>query len=217
MWFDELLIELIENKDKEKAVQMSAYMRNKFPFLGIQTPKRKQITKKYLKKLKDTTPDWFFVNTCWAKSEREFQYVAVEYLARLKENLIFEDVDKLKILIETKSWWDTVDGLDRVVGAIASRDNCVNNILLKWSLDDNFWLRRVAIDHQLDRKQKTNTELLEKIIVNNLNQKEFFINKAIGWSLREYSKTNPDWVRNFIEHHKEKMVSLSIKEASKYI
>ena len=67
------------------------------------------------------------------------------------------------------------------------------------------------------RKEKTNTELLSEIIENNLNGTEFFINKAIGWALRDYSKTNPDWVTDFIEKNKDKMSKLSIKEASKYI
>jgi 3-methyladenine DNA glycosylase AlkD len=89
--------------------------------------------------------------------------------------------------------------------------------LLEWSTDTNFWLRRIAIDHQLSRKEKTNTALLEQIIINNFGQTEFFINKAIGWSLREYSKTNPKWVQNFLALHKDKMAKLSLKEASKYV
>ncbi|WP_079014640.1 DNA alkylation repair protein, partial [Streptococcus pneumoniae] len=88
---------------------------------------------------------------------------------------------------------------------------------IKWSLSDNIWLRRVAIDHQLLRKEKTNTQLMEKILLHNLNQTEFFINKAIGWTLRDYSKTNPTWVTCFIEKNKERMAELSIKEASKYL
>jgi 3-methyladenine DNA glycosylase AlkD len=78
-------------------------------------------------------------------------------------------------------------------------------------------LRRIAIDHQLGRKDKTDAALLAQIIENNLGQAEFFINKAIGWSLREYSKTNPDWVRAFIDEHRADMAGLSIREASKYI
>ena len=89
--------------------------------------------------------------------------------------------------------------------------------MLDWSTDDNFWLRRVAIDHQLLRKEKTKTDLLEKILVNNLHQTEFFINKAMGWSLRDYSKTNPDWVRDFIARNREGLSNLTIREASKYI
>ena len=89
--------------------------------------------------------------------------------------------------------------------------------MLQWSTDEDFWIRRIAIDHQLLRKEKTNTQLLEQIIINNLGSSEFFINKAIGWSLRDYSKTNPDWVRDFINRYKERMDKLSVREASKYI
>ena len=117
----------------------------------------------------------------------------------------------------TKSWWDTVDILDRVVGSLVYDKPELEKIILQWSLSDNIWLRRVAIDHQLLRKEKTDVHLMEKILFNNLDQTEFFINKAIGWALRDYSKTNPDWVASFIEKHKERMAELSIKEASKYL
>ena len=93
----------------------------------------------------------------------------------------------------------------------------LEEIILKWRLSDNIWLRRVAIDHQLLRKENTNVQLLEKILLHNLNQTEFFINKAIGWALRDYSKMNPAWVACFIEKNKERMADLSIKEASKYL
>jgi len=89
--------------------------------------------------------------------------------------------------------------------------------MLKWSKDEDFWIRRIAITHQISRKEKTNVELLEEILVNNFGSSEFFINKAIGWSLREYSKTNTDWVRNFIKIHENEMDKLSIREASKYL
>ena len=89
--------------------------------------------------------------------------------------------------------------------------------MLEWSKDEDLWVRRIAIDHQLCRKEKTNTELLERIIVNNFGSDEFFINKAIGWALRDYSKTNPEWVKDFVNKYNTKMHSLSIKEASKYI
>jgi 3-methyladenine DNA glycosylase AlkD len=110
-----------------------------------------------------------------------------------------------------------VDGLDVIVGDIALRHPEVNDTLLSWSVDENFWLRRLAIDHQLTRREKTGTRLLERILVNNFGQSEFFINKAIGWALREYSKTNPAWVRDFVDRHKDAMTPLSIKESRKYI
>lgn len=110
-----------------------------------------------------------------------------------------------------------IDCFDSVIGEIGLRDSRVDELMLVWSKEEDFWLRRIAIDHQLNRKEKTNKELLEKIIVNNLGSSEFFINKAIGWSLREYSKTNPAWVKNFINRYKDKLDKLSIREASKYI
>jgi DNA alkylation repair enzyme len=135
----------------------------------------------------------------------------------VKELLTDKDIPRLKKLVLTKSWWDTIDYLDMIIGGIALKYPEINNVLLEWSVDENIWLRRIAIDHQLLRKEKTNIELLKKIIENNFEQTDFFINKAIGWALRDYSKTNPEWVRNFIEKNKEKMAKLSIREASKYI
>lgn len=141
----------------------------------------------------------------------------MDYLVTMQKYLTYDDVSKIFKYIKSKQWWDTIDGLDRIVGNIAFKDERINDLMLKWSKDEDFWVRRIAIDHQLCRKEKTNTELLEKIIVNNFGSNEFFINKAIGWSLRDYSKTNPKWVKEFVEKYKDKMDKLSIKEASKYI
>ncbi len=135
----------------------------------------------------------------------------------MQSYLTKDDLPELERLVVTKSWWDTVDILDRVVGSLVANHPELEEVLLKWSLSDNIWLRRVAIDHQLLRKEKTNVQLMEKILLNNLDQTEFFINKAIGWALRDYSKINPEWVASFIEKNKERMAELSIKEASKYL
>ena len=89
--------------------------------------------------------------------------------------------------------------------------------MLVWSQDDNFWIRRLAIDHQLGFKLETDADLLAQIIQNNLGSDEFFINKAIGWSLREYSKVAPDWVRDFIEASGDELNSLSIREGLKVL
>ena len=128
-----------------------------------------------------------------------------------------EDIPKIKEYITKKEWWDTIDCFDAIIGEIGLRDHHVDDFMLEWSMDEDFWLRRIAIDHQLSRKEQTKEDLLEQIIVNNLGSREFFINKAIGWSLREYSKTNPTWVKEFIDKYKDKLDKLSIREASKYI
>ena len=143
--------------------------------------------------------------------------MAANYLKAMQSYLKDSDFPKLEQLVVTKSWWDTVDILDRIVGSLVYDKPEMEKLILQWSLSDNIWLRRVAIDHQLLRKEKTNVQLMEKVLLNNLDQTEFFINKAIGWALRDYSKTNPEWVASFIEKNKERMAELSIKEASKYL
>ncbi|MDR0528756.1 MAG: DNA alkylation repair protein [Zoogloeaceae bacterium] len=203
--------------DPEKAAPMRAYMRGQFPFLGIPAPERRRISRGFLKALDRESIDWAFVSECWRQSEREFQYLAKDYLAERAAVLTPLAMERLQELIVTKPWWDTVDGLDVIAGAIALRNPDVNDVFLAWSVDDDFWLRRAAIGHQRARRAKTDTRLLERILMNNFGQTEFFINKAIGWALREYGKTNPDWVRDFLERHKSKMASLSLREASKYI
>lgn len=203
--------------DPEKAARMKAYMRDQFPFLGIPTPERRKLSRDFLKEASQHDLDWNFVAKCWKQPEREFQYLALDYLIKVKAMASFDDIPKLRELAVKKSWWDTIDNIDDIVGDIALRYPETNETLLAWSVDDNFWLRRIAIDHQLGRKEKTDTVLLERILVNNLGQTEFFVNKAIGWCLREYSKTNPRWVRSFIKRHRGEMAALSIKEGSKYI
>ena len=218
MDFNKLYEEMIQHKNEEQAQKMSKYMLNKFEYIGIKTPERRKIFKNFFKEYKNEEKiDWEFVNKCWENKYREFQYIAADYLKNMKDKLTIDDIPKFKQLILEKSWWDTIDNLDMTIGALALKDSNVNKILMEWSLDENIWLRRIAIDHQLLRKEKTNTELLEKILKNNLGQAEFFINKSIGWALRDYSKTNPEWVKNFIEKNRENMAKLSIKEASKYL
>lgn len=212
-----LLQRFTQAENLENATQMARYMRNQFSFLGIRAPERKRIFREYMKEHNPTAIDWNFINQCWQEDAREYQYFAVDYLIKLKKHLTPAEIPMIKQLIETKSWWDTVDGLDELLGFLAYQQPGVEACMLEWSRDSNFWVRRVAINHQLLRKEKTNTALLEQIIGNNLEQSEFFINKAIGWSLRDYSKTNPDWVRQFIEKHHAQMASLSIREASKYL
>lgn len=204
--------------NEENAKPMAAYMRNQFKFYGIKTIERQSVYKEVIKRDKKAgIIDWALLNLCFDDEYREFQYFVMDYLKALKRYLTFDDIPRLYRYIKNKQWWDTIDGLDRIIGNIAFTDERVNALMLKWSTDKDFWIRRVAIDHQIGRKEKTNEVLLEAILVNNFGGKEFFINKAIGWSLREYSKTNPSWVNSFIEKYRSRMSALSIREASKYI
>ena len=214
----DLITDLEENRNELLAESMSKYMQDKFRFLGVRGATRTEIYKKYFPDARKTkTVDWDFVESCWNKEEREFQYVVVYYLKAMQKFLKREDISKLKYLIVTKSWWDTVDLLAKVIGSLVIRIEGYDKIMLEWSKDSNIWLKRVAILYQLSLKDKVDEIILDKILVNNLGDNEFFINKAIGWALRDYSKFNPEWVREFIKKNKDNMANLSIREASKYI
>ena len=214
----DLITDLEENRNELLAESMSKYMQDKFRFLGVRGATRTEIYKKYFPDARKTkTIDWDFVENCWNKEEREFQYVVVYYLKAMQKFLKREDISRLKYLIVTKSWWDTVDLLAKVIGSLVIRIEGYDQIMLEWSKDSNIWLKRVAILYQLSLKEKVDKQILERILVDNLGDNEFFINKAIGWALRNYSKYNPEWVREFIKKNKDNMASLSIREASKYI
>lgn len=218
MWYEGLFEQLEALRDPDRAVPMSAYMRNLYPFLGVPAAPRKAAYRSYFQKArKEKIVDFDFTALCFTMPEREFHYAAVDYLLAVQQHLEPEHLPEIKRFIITKSWWDTVDGLDGVVGHVVSRYPHLKETILEWSIADNIWLRRVAIDHQLGFKERTDTFLLAAILENNLQQSEFFINKAIGWSLRDYSKTNPQWVAAFITEHQEQMAPLSIKEGSKYL
>lgn len=205
------------NRDFDAAVPMAKYMRNKFYFLGIKKPKREALSKEFLKKKKkDKEVDWKFIHTCFDLPDREFQYLGIDYMVVVKDLFIPEDMDKVQKIITTKSWWDSVDAINKVVGHIAMKypeikDNTISN----WIESDNIWLKRVSIIFQLRYKENTDTEFLSKAILHNAKTDEFFINKAIGWALREYSKTNKEWVKKFIETNE--LSKLSVREGSKYI
>lgn len=201
--------------DAQKAEKMAAYMKNHFQFLGIPAPERRAVQKTFLGKEPKHSVDWDFVAKCWESPYRELQYVAMDYLR--KKSLKDTDIPTLKSLVITKSWWDSVDNLAPIIGKIVMENPYLNELMREWSVEENFWLRRVTIIHQLLRKDKVNTELLSEIIINNFGSKEFFINKAIGWALRDYAKTNPQWVKVFLAEHQHKMANLSIREAQKYL
>lgn len=207
-----------KNGNEENSRAMEKYMRNQFKFYGIKTKDRRELYKDLIKSEKKSKKvDWKFLYKCYEDDYREINYFSLDYLQAMEKFLCFEDLDKLMPFVKTKQWWDSIDVIDKVIGNIGLKDSRVDDLMLKWSTDKDFWVRRIAINHQRGRKEKTNTELLEKILVNNFGSDEFFINKAIGWSLREYSKENPEWVREFYKKYSEKMHKLSIKEGSKYI
>ena len=218
MFYQELKANFEEKANPEQAQQLAGYMRNQFKFYGLHTPERRKIYHDFLlREKKKNKIDWNLLNRAWEDQYREMQYFVCDYLIAMKKYLTYNDIDRIERFVRTKQWWDTVDSLIKPIGDFGLRDARINELMLEWSTDSDFWVRRVAIEHQLLRKKKMNTDLLAQIIENNLNSQEFFINKAIGWALRDYSKTNSEWVRQFIAENYDRMAKLSITEGSKYL
>lgn len=229
-----IIEEFRQYKNEENAEKQAAYLRHQFEFIGLKTPERRLLAKDFLKEKKgDKQIDWELVFEFWNLPEREFQYLALDYLHQMKKWLIFDDMEKIKKLTVSKSWWDTVDALDELVGQLllTGRKQATENdstayeqvktLVKEWAQAENFWLRRIAIDCQLSFKNQTDLELLsyniEKNLLGSSFADEFFITKAIGWALRDLAKTNSAWVIKFIEEHENKMAKLSIREASKHL
>ena len=203
-------------KYEAKAEKMAAYMKNKFAYLGIPRPQRDALQSGFIKEARKKDVDWELVIKLWDMPEREFQYLAMDYIDSVKKKLKEEDLMKIKELIGNKSWWDTVDFLAAViVGDLCGRYPGLKLEMLLYADSSDIWLKRTAILFQLKYKDNTDTELLEKILDKCCGTKEFFLNKAIGWALREYSKTDAEWVRRYIQSRE--LHSLSIREGSKYI
>lgn len=204
-------------RNQEKAEKMAAYMKNKFPFLGLQKPEREALSHTFLKEKKqEPNIDWAFVWQSYTMPEREFHYLALTYLLLVKDRLTADDLPELQKLIVSNAWWDSVDTIDALVGEIYLKYPAdTEKTIRQWLESDSIWLKRISINFQLRFKEKTNTALLKEAILKNTGTGEFFVDKAIGWSLREYSKVNPDWVRQFLAENE--LSALSKKEAGKYL
>ncbi|MHB8073786.1 DNA alkylation repair protein [Desulfosporosinus fructosivorans] len=215
---NQLIKSFYDHRNQDQGTKMSAYMKDHFQYLGMQKPLRSELQKEFFKQAKKQKMiDWDFIFMLWDLPEREFQYLALDYILALKNNLLKADIDRIKLLIINKSWWDSVDVLaSNITGILcAKHQEIVQSHILSWAESDNIWLARVSILFQLKYKENTDAELLKFIITRNSNSKEFFINKAIGWALREYSKTDKEWVKSFLVCNT--LNTLSVREASKYL
>ncbi|WP_152655462.1 DNA alkylation repair protein [Oceanobacillus sp. CFH 90083] len=208
---------LIENEDTEDAVKMKKYMRNQFAFLGIRAPERKVLVKSLLEKHGNPPEEHFqeIMYELWKLPEREYQSIALDLMDRRIKRFKEEDIELLEHLIVNKSWWDTVDWIaSKHAGHyFLQYPKNIKSITGRWIASKNIWLQRAAILFQLKYKKQTDEDLLYNYINRCLGSEEFFINKAIGWALREYSKTNPESVLEFV--HQTPLARLSEMEAMK--
>jgi 3-methyladenine DNA glycosylase AlkD len=204
------------HRDAERAPQMSAYMKNKFPFLGIATPLRRKLVKAAFQQtgaLKAPI-DADLILALWAMPEREYHYAACDYLDWQCKRLGPDHLTLLERLIVSNSWWDAADSLRSSVGELVLRFPDTVKTLDGWAAHKNMWLRRVAIIHQLGFKAQTDEARLFAYIEKNSADPEFFIRKAIGWALRDYSYVDPETVTKFVADHPDLSV-LSKREALK--
>ena len=218
-FIEKVMFVFSENAVNSDAVQMEAYMRNKFSFYGLKSPLRKTLQKEIIKETAypDINDIEYIVSSFWNSAQRELQYFAMELLQKNIKKFDESIIDFLEGLIVKKSWWDTIDFIaPNLVGKLfLDNKKLRDKYIVKWINSDNFWLKRSAIIHQLRYKEKTDFTLLKELIYLTKDEDEFFIRKAIGWALREYSKRFPDEVKQFIGSTSLK--PLSVREGLKHI
>jgi 3-methyladenine DNA glycosylase AlkD len=202
-------------RDPDKAVAMAAYMKDRFPFLGIPSPERRVAQREALGDWRTPASDELsaFARACWARDEREFQYAGCDTLIRHVKRLGPDALDLCQELITTRPWWDTTDALaTRVVAFHADRPT-----LERWLTSGNLWLERAVIIHQLGYRNRTDEAFLFHACLTHVASTEFFHRKAIGWALRQYARTAPDAVRRFVTDHDAELSGLSKREALKHL
>lgn len=205
------------HRHEENALWMKKYMREQFPFLGIKKPVRHQLLKEWYAQ-EGKGLDWFQVaNELFRLKEREFQYIALDYLLLEKKNWDERIPHLVEDWIGEHSWWDVVDVLGpHVMGIyVLNHPEQRDYWIQRWMASGNFWLQRVCLLFQLSYKQKTDVALLAQIIEDLSKEKEFFIQKAIGWSLRQHARVDAIWVKDFVLSHD--LAPLSKREALKHL
>ncbi|WP_100372299.1 DNA alkylation repair protein [Bacillus sp. FJAT-45037] len=218
-YVQQLVDQFIEHKDAVYAEWSENYLRNQFTCLGIRTPIRKQLIKEHIKvhglPERESLKEVIF--SLWNLPAREYQHAALDILQHSKKSLTPEDMEWLSPLITSKSWWETVDTLaPNIFGYLFTEyPDLVNQYADQWINDDQMWLQRTAILFQLKYKEKTNEDRLFAYIQRRSESNEFFVQKAIGWSLREYAKSNPNRVKLFVSETSLK--PLSQREALKHL
>lgn len=212
---------LLERADPVRAVQMKAYLRGQFEFFGIGTPARRELLKSIAHRHLPAEQVLELAGALWALPQREFQYCAVDLLQWHRKGLTLKDLPLLKRLLESKSWWETVDGLSAVIGKVVrqARENDPSSqaVMDLWLTDRNFWVQRCAMIHQLGWRLDTDEERLFRYALHLSAEPEFFIRKAIGWALRDYARWQPEAVRNFLYPNKDRFSALTFREAAKHI
>jgi 3-methyladenine DNA glycosylase AlkD len=206
--------------DPEKAKEMQAYMRTDQPFYGVQSQARREILKKASAQFRiNSREEWeSVILELWSGKTREEMYLALGIAERFKTYRTQEAWSLFEKLVHSATNWDTLDSIAiLLIGDLVYKNRALEGDLKKWRNSENFWVRRASLLAHLKHKKNTNRSLLAETILLLAHEKEFFIRKAIGWVLREYAKTDCEWVKNFVKNNEDKLSSLSKREALKNI
>ncbi len=203
-----------------EASWMKSYLRNQFEFSGIKSPERNKIQTQFYAQIKalSSSDQLAICHKLWDLNGREYKYFALEILKRHFKKPSEDLIDSIKFFITTESWWDTVDMLASNSLGVLIRTH--PHLVLKmdeWIDDDNLWLRRSALIHQLKFRDQTDPQRLFLYCSKRMHESDLFIRKAIGWSLRQYSRTDPQAVLQFVRQNENQLSELSKKEALRLI
>ena len=212
-WVSRVRAALTTVGDPARAVPMAAYMKGIAPFLGVPAPVRRAAVRPLGQPPLDELSA--IVRELWRQPEREFAYVAVDWLERATRKGPATLLPLVLELVRSRSWWDTVDGLSACVANLVAAHPDLAGEMDRWVVDPDFWVARVAILHQLGRGPETDEARLWRVCLTRAHESEFFIRKAIGWALRDYAWRNPDAVERFVSEHRTELSALTIREATK--
>ena len=205
--------------DPERAQGQMAYMRHQFEYYGLKSPEWMALAKQLFadKGVLEGEALKELARLCFEDEYREVNYFALEMVQKVLKKQPEDFIDFLEELITTRSWWDTVDWISKLVGIHFRRfPHLIRPITERWMASENIWLQRVCLIFQLMYKDKTDAALLFDYILRLQHSKEFFIQKGAGWALRQYSKTAPEVVKNFIETHPG-LPALTKREGMKWV
>lgn len=204
--------------DPARAAGMRAYQRDQFDFLGVASPVRRALVKEWAPSL--PWPELLeLAGRLWMEAPREYQYAAIDLLALRRKQLPIEAIGPLLELARRKPWWETVDGMAGVIGKLVRAHQAPGAQAMMDGLlaDESFWIRRIAMLHQLGWRLETDEARLFGYALQLAHEREFFIRKAIGWALRDYAKWAPQAVSNFVAAHEGAFSSLTVREATKHL
>jgi 3-methyladenine DNA glycosylase AlkD len=207
--------------DPVRAPKMQAYMKSSMPYLGVPVPVTRRLTRQaaIARPPADVADLIGLATGLWRSADyREERYAATELAGLGQASGRLEALPLCREIIVTGAWWDHVDAVSHLVGAVLlAHPEVLVPLIREWSTADDRWLRRASIICQLGFKGRTDTGLLTEVITPNLPDREFFVRKAIGWALRDYARTEPGWVSAFVDRHDTVISPLSRREALKHL